>query len=144
MALILTKRLSRKNQETQASTDLFLCAGWENLALSDDSRFDVAVMAAFIEHFPQPQKVLERIARYLPTGGQIILTTPSPRIARLHRLGAAIGLFSAEGAEEHEKLLDRDDLLQIAHSAELEVRTYHRFCLGCNQLCVLGKTHSQI
>ena len=139
----INEEVIRKNQETQAATDLFLCASWENLPLPEHVKFDVVVMAAFLEHFPEPAQVVQHIAEYLGEGGQLIITTPSPGTARLYAVGATLGLFSTHAVREHKKLLNREDLVQIAQDAGLELKTYYRFELGCNQLCILVKTQHQ-
>jgi len=136
----INEKVIRENQQTQAATDLFLCTDWKNLLLLQPAEFDVVVMAAFIEHVAQPEKMVERIVPYLRAGGQLIITTPSPRAVHLYSLGAALGLFSAHGVQQHQELLNQEDLVQIAQHAGLEVKTYYRFELGYNQLCILEKT----
>lgn len=139
----INEEVIREGQQTQAATDLFLCTSWEKLLLLPPAKFDVVVMAAFIEHVAQPEKMVERIVPYLRAGGQLIITTPSPGTARLYAIGATLGLFSAHGVQQHKELLNREDLVQIAQDAGLELKTYYRFELGCNQLCILVKTQHQ-
>ena len=57
-------------------------------------------------------------------------------VHRAHDLGAAIGVFSRDASEEHEKLLGRRDLEMVARSAGLLQVKYRRFLGGANQLVV--------
>ena len=54
-----------------------------------------------------------------------------------HTAGARVGLFSHDAHEEHETLLDRDAINEIATAAGLAVERYRRFLLGANQLAIL-------
>ncbi len=107
----------------------------------DDGRplpgFDVIVALAVIEHVPDPGPWLARLAACLNPGGQFVLTTPHPAWRRVHDLGAAVGLFSREAAEEHQALLDQPILGELAVRAGLEMIQSRRFLLGANQLFVL-------
>ncbi len=56
-----------------------------------------------------------------------------------HTLGARTRLFSWDAHEEHEELLDRTRLQELAGDAGLLVETYRRFLFGANQLVVLRR-----
>lgn len=99
--------------------------------------FDVIVALAVIEHVPDPGPWLARLAACLNPGGQFVLTTPHPAWRRVHDLGAAVGLFSREAAEEHHALLDEPILSELAADAGLDLIHSRRFLLGANQLFVL-------
>lgn len=99
--------------------------------------FDVIVALAVIEHLADPGGWLARLTACLSPGGRIVLTTPHPAWRRIHDLGAAVGLFSREAAEEHQALLDQSILGELAVLAGLEMIHSRRFLLGANQLFVL-------
>ncbi|MBN1513149.1 MAG: methyltransferase domain-containing protein, partial [Phycisphaerae bacterium] len=104
--------------------------------------FDVIVALAVIEHVDDPGDWLARLAAHLNPGGRIVLTTPHPAWRRVHDLGAAVGLFSREAAEEHHALLDEPALRELATNAGLDLIHSRRFLLGANQLFVLRPAQS--
>lgn len=99
--------------------------------------FDVIVALAVIEHIDAPAQWLDRYARRLKPSGCFVLTTPHPMFDWVHETGAKFGIFSREAADEHEELIDRRRMAQIAQDANLTMATYRRFLLGANQLFVL-------
>jgi 2-polyprenyl-3-methyl-5-hydroxy-6-metoxy-1,4-benzoquinol methylase len=109
-------------------------------ALPPVERFSTVVALAVIEHVPSPEEWLRTMATFLEPGGRIVLTTPHPRYRRVHEFGAALGIFSREGAEEHHILLDNAIMARTAAGAGLEIQHRHRFLLGANQLFVLRPT----
>jgi 2-polyprenyl-6-hydroxyphenyl methylase/3-demethylubiquinone-9 3-methyltransferase len=100
--------------------------------------FALVVALAFIEHLADPGAWLAATSRRLAPGGRMVLTTPEPRLFGVHRIGAAAGLFSREGAAEHQTPIGRADLAVLAADARLCVLEARRFLLGANQLFVLG------
>ncbi len=107
-------------------------------AAAAEGSFDLVVALAFIEHLADPGAWLAAASRRLAPGGRMVLTTPEPRLFGVHRLGAAAGLFSREGAAEHQTPIGRADLAVLAADARLRVLEARRFLLGANQLFVLG------
>lgn len=105
-----------------------------NVAMLGGDQFDVIVMLAFLEHIKHPGDLLARYALHLKPDGIIVVTTPAPFGRRFHDLGAKVGLFSKNAAEEHETFLNRLTLLDIAHTANLHLQHYQRFLFGFNQL----------
>ena len=105
---------------------------------SEDQRFDTIVLLAVIEHVASPDGFLRSLAARLSTEGvgRIVLTTPRPAADRIHTAGAAVGLFSSHASEEHETLLGRADLEQLAPACGLTLERYQRFLFGVNQLAV--------
>jgi SAM-dependent methyltransferase len=108
-------------------------------SVSDRERFDTVAAFAFIEHVADPGAWLARFASLLEPDGRIVLTTPHPSMEWAHTLGARTRLFSWDAHEEHEELLDRTRLQELAGDAGLLVETYRRFLFGANQLVVLRR-----
>jgi 2-polyprenyl-3-methyl-5-hydroxy-6-metoxy-1,4-benzoquinol methylase len=106
-------------------------------SVSDQERFDTVAAFAFIEHVGDPGAWLARFASLLEPGGRIVLTTPHPSWEWAHTLGARMHLFSWDAHEEHQELLDRARLQELAADAGLLVETYRRFLFGANQFVVL-------
>jgi 2-polyprenyl-3-methyl-5-hydroxy-6-metoxy-1,4-benzoquinol methylase len=99
--------------------------------------FDVIAGMAVIEHLPAPGAWLQGLRGRLRPGGRLVLTTPKPGLQWAHELGARLGLFSHEAAEEHQRLLNRPAMEQLAAEAGLRLTEYRTFLFGCNQLFVL-------
>jgi 2-polyprenyl-3-methyl-5-hydroxy-6-metoxy-1,4-benzoquinol methylase len=106
-------------------------------SVPDQEHFDTVAAFAFIEHVPDPGAWLARFASLLKPGGRIVLTTPHPSLEWAHTVGAKIRLFNHDAHEEHEELLDRKRLKELAAGAGLRVEAYKRFLFGANQLVVL-------
>ena len=100
-------------------------------------RFEVVIGLAVIEHVPDPEGWLADVGRWLSPSGCLVLTTPEPRLQRIHELGARFGLFSKEAAEEHNVMVDPALMARLAAKADLELVVTKRFLWGCNQLFVL-------
>ncbi len=101
--------------------------------------FDTIVGLAVIEHVPSPEAWLKEMAALLKPGGRIVLTTPHPNYRRIHEFGARLRIFSREGAEEHNVMLDRALMRRTAAAADLELTHARRFLFGANQLFLLGR-----
>jgi SAM-dependent methyltransferase len=112
--------------------------GYEfDVKVSEHERFDTVAGLAVLEHMHDPLDQLLRWARLLQPGGAIVLTTPHPRYEWILTVGAKLGLFNRHSLDEHEDLLDRRRMGELAEAADLRVETYRRFLLGANQLFVL-------
>jgi 2-polyprenyl-3-methyl-5-hydroxy-6-metoxy-1,4-benzoquinol methylase len=103
----------------------------------NENQFERIVGLAVIEHVEDPQKWLTWLRTLLKPGGQVVLTTPHPSVRQLHEFGGRIGLFSREGAREHQELINRRRMIQLAETSGFRVRHFRRFLSGCNQLFVL-------
>lgn len=105
-----------------------------------EGAFDTVVSLAVIEHCKDPGTFLRQLVVLARPGGRIALTTPHPAFEFVHDIGSRIGMFSHDASEEHEALLDRKALHELAASQQLEVLRYQRFLFGANQLIVLQRT----
>lgn len=105
--------------------------------------FDTIVALAVIEHVEAPEEFLRELAARLAPSAQarVVLTTPHPAAAGLHRFGARLGIFSRQAAREHRAFLGRSRLVEAAAAAGLSPAVYRRFLCGFNQLAVLSATH---
>jgi 2-polyprenyl-3-methyl-5-hydroxy-6-metoxy-1,4-benzoquinol methylase len=108
-----------------------------------DEQFDAIVMLAFLEHIPQPGEFLGNAARFLRPDGKIIITTPAPWGRTIHDVGARLGLFSREAAEEHQSFLGKTELRQLAQAAGLRLVHYQRFLYGFNQIALLANDRTE-
>lgn len=102
-------------------------------------KFDTVVALALIEHLKEPDQAVAEWAKLLRGGGRVVMTTPHRAFRAIHDAGAKIGLFSADAADEHEEMFDRQGLHELAEKAGLRIVKYKRFLFGANQLIVLEK-----
>jgi 2-polyprenyl-3-methyl-5-hydroxy-6-metoxy-1,4-benzoquinol methylase len=103
-------------------------------------RFDTIVMAAVLEHLPNPEHHIRFLSKQsMEIGGRLIVTTPHPVAKFVLRPGARLKLLSSAAQEEHKDLVSRSDLERLAHLAELEILVYKRFLCRLNQLVVYRK-----
>ena len=110
----------------------------------NDNQFERIVGLAVIEHVEDPQKWLAWLRTLLKPDGQVVLTTPHPSVRQLHEIGGRIGLFSRQGAREHQELINRHRMIQLAETSGFRVRHFRRFLSGCNQIFVLEPTEINI
>ncbi len=101
--------------------------------------FESIVALALIEHMPEPRGFVNDLSRLLAPNGQIVLTSPHPHLEWTHDLGAKVGLFSVEAADEHHELFDRRGFANLARGSGLDLVHYRRFLFGANQLAILRK-----
>ena len=99
-----------------------------------DAIFDTVSSLAVIEHLKDPGASLQAWAAYLKPGGKLVLTTPSPALKWAHELGAKVGLFSHDAAEEHEVLIDQPALEKMLTGTSLRIDHYRTFLGGANQI----------
>lgn len=102
--------------------------------------FTTVLALAVIEHVAKPVEFVRSLVTHLEPTGRIIITTPHPSLRRAHELGAKLGLFSREAAEEHQELLDHDAMSCIADQIPMAVTVARRFLAGANQLFVLEQS----
>jgi 2-polyprenyl-3-methyl-5-hydroxy-6-metoxy-1,4-benzoquinol methylase len=114
----------------------FLRINVEQDDLPQNWQFDTILMLAILEHLVDPEATLARILRALAPSGRLILTTPHPFSNGIHRLGARVGLFSQEAANEHHTFFNRKSLAALASMSGAQTHVYRRFQLGLNQIAV--------
>lgn len=104
-------------------------------------KFDTVVSMAVIEHVKDPALFLGNLKNYLNNSqkAKIVITTPHPTMDWVHDVGSSIGLFSKHANEEHEELLNRAKLIEIAEECNLNMTVYSRFLFGANQLAVFER-----
>ena len=102
-----------------------------------DELFDTITILAVLEYLPDRRASLEQLRRHLAPNGRLVITTPLPRLNRIRRIFAALGLLSAHISPAEDSLPDKFDLERDATAANLAVVQYSRFLLGANQLLIL-------
>ncbi len=114
----------------------FYCLDLDESDLPGPDEVDTFVLAAVIEHLQRPLEVIQRLVAKLRVGGRLVLTTPDPVGAPFLSLGAKLGLLSRAAREEHKRLFDRGELLDLLMTAGLSPISYQRFLVGLNQIVV--------
>ena len=106
----------------------------------NENEFERIAGLAVIEHVENPREWLAWLRTLLKPGGQVVLTTPHPSIRGIHEFGGHIGLFSREGAMEHQELINRRRMIQLTETSGFRIKYFRRFLSGCNQIFVLEPT----
>jgi 2-polyprenyl-3-methyl-5-hydroxy-6-metoxy-1,4-benzoquinol methylase len=117
----------------------FLIVDSQRADLAGLGAFDVILMVAVIEHFHHPLDVLRQSASRLTEHGHIVITTPHPRGERVLDVGARFRICSPEAHEEHQPLLRKEQLRDLAQQAGLRLHHYRTFLCGMNQLAILAR-----
>lgn len=124
--------------KSNKNKNIFACDVTKGFPLKvSNMKFDYIISLAFVEHIKDVASFLGRCKKVLKDDGKIVITTPHPIGRKVHEIGAALGLFSKEAAEEHEKFLNKRDLDKICSIVGLKVGKYKRFLFGFNQLFVI-------
>jgi len=112
-----------------------------NALPENNEKFDTISLLAVIEHVSDPVALLNKLTTYLSANehAKLVITTPHPSLEWIHTIGASLGLFSKHANEEHESLLDRNQLVLVGKKAGLKLEIYKRFLLGANQLAIFSK-----
>lgn len=99
-------------------------------------QFDVAVMAAFIEHIDAHLQgpLLRNVRRVLTPGGTLILTTPTAIGGAVHKVMAACGLVSREAAQEHKGFLGCQGLETLLASSGYAIASHRHYLCGMAHL----------
>lgn len=98
--------------------------------------FDRVVLAAVLEHLPDLEGALARLASLVSTGGLLLITTPAPAAHLILRAGAIFRLFARDSLAEHKRYYRRSDFVGLS---AWRVERFRRFELGLNQLAVLRR-----
>jgi 2-polyprenyl-3-methyl-5-hydroxy-6-metoxy-1,4-benzoquinol methylase len=104
--------------------------------VSVSGRFDTVTMIALIEHLSRPANVVKQCYSLLKNHGELVITTPTPLGAKVHKIGSKLGLTSKEAVSEHHRIYTREDLENLLASFGFVIREYRTFMLGMNQLLV--------
>ncbi|WP_129629189.1 class I SAM-dependent methyltransferase [Candidatus Oscillochloris fontis] len=97
------------------------------------------LLIALLEHLANPAQLITALEPALAPGGYLVATTPTPLGHTVHAMGARLGLFYKEAAEDHKSRLNQNHLRHMCQDAGLEVVMYRQFEFGCNQLIVARK-----
>jgi len=111
----------------------------ENGELILNLKFDTVLMIAVLEHLRNPDNILKQIPTLLKPAGKLVMTTPTPFGGSIHSIGARIGLFYQEAADQHEKFYNRNQISQLINVYGLEITFFGKFLIGGNQLVVCQK-----
>ena len=104
-----------------------------------DKKFSVVTALAVIENLKSPQALFRSASKFLNNSGRLIITTPHPIGEKIHALGASVGVFSKHASDEHESLLDKKMLANLAIKEGFSMIYYRRFLIGMNQIAVFEK-----
>jgi len=108
----------------------------------EDQTFDKIFLLAVLEHvvIDQVDKLFSEFRRILKNGGQIILTTPTPKSQLLLEfLAFKLKIISQAEIADHKKYYDKTDILSIAKQTKLKLVNYKLFQFGLNSRAVLEK-----
>ena len=108
-------------------------------AALEDATFESIMLIALLEHLANPRHILALLSRYLTPTGRIVATTPTPWGHRVHSLGARLGFFYKEAADDHKTIFERTSLTALFSGVGLDILHYSTFEFGCNQLIVASK-----
>lgn len=92
-----------------------------------DQKFDTVGISAVLEHLKNPDHLISQLSQYLKSGGQILLTTPTPLGGVLYTLGVFLGLLYREAQQEHEVFHDKKKLTVLFEKHGLYISYYQRF-----------------
>ena len=105
--------------------------------------FDTITMLAVLEHFPAEayQPLGEGCARFLKTGGHLVITVPSPAVDRILEVLKALRLIDGMSLEEHHGF-QVHQTHEIFPPPRFELVRNSRFQLGLNNLFVFRRGQS--
>ena len=108
-------------------------------ALVDLGKADCVTMNAVIEHLKEPTKAIHNIGKLLNSGGNFIITTPTPIGGVVHKLLSKIEITSKKAADEHERFFSYEDLVRILEKEGFKIIDRKKFFLGLNQMIIAEK-----
>jgi len=130
------QRIEQLKQKYPESS--FIQCDLDNEPLKTDKKFDCILMIALIEHLFNQKFVMDQLAKALKPSGQIIITSPTP-IGNdvVHRVGAAIGLFSKVAVDDHIVIYNRHRFKILSKEIGLNLKLHKFFQFHCNQIAIL-------
>lgn len=137
---------ARKNEDTYQqffAVDLEVPSSFEKIRNQFGVKADVIVLAAFLEHIPNPDIFLSNIVPLLKPNGRFIGTTPHPIGRKIHDTLSKFGVTSRSAAEEHHKFLDKKELTLLSNALGGRLTFYKRLLFGLNQLFVISLSSSE-
>jgi SAM-dependent methyltransferase len=117
----------------------FLQVDLDDEPISLAETFDTILLVAFVEHIYNQKHLFTQVLERLKPDGRIVITTPTPLGDRVHRVGAALGLFAKSAEDHHPIIFSKARLRVFAKRFDLRMEAYKTFALGCNQLVVLSR-----
>lgn len=128
--------VSRPSHESGYS----LHRGWFPQDLPDTTPFDIIILLAVVEHFePEDLPCLaEGCVQMLRPSGRVILTTPSPSVDALLKLGVCLCMIDGMSLDQHHHF-DPKEVPPLFSSRGMRMRVCRRFQLGLNNLFVFDK-----
>lgn len=100
-------------------------------------------MLAVIEHIPlkKVKKLLREIRRVLKPGGQLLLTTPTPKSKKfLEFLAFKLRIISGAEIADHKKYYAFNDIESLARETGFSINNHSVFMLGLNSFYLLDKS----
>lgn len=101
--------------------------------------FDTVAMVALIEHLDNLIFNLKEIHRILKNGGQLIVTTPSPKAKKLIKLLSFFPLLLDPSGIDHKIYFSRKNLYRLFETIGFRIIYYKTFQFGMNQLIIAKK-----
>lgn len=111
------------------------------IELAENEKFNSIACLAVLEHIKQNSQLyfLKTLKDFLKDNGRLVLSTPLPVTNFIHFIGGKIGFFSNLATEEHEKLLNMEDLVELVKNAGFLIEYHQPFMFRTNQLLVARK-----
>jgi ubiquinone/menaquinone biosynthesis C-methylase UbiE len=97
-----------------------------------DNSFDTVTMIAVFEHLERKEEAMKEALRVLKKGGKVVMTTPSPKAEPMIRLLAHLGLISKELADEHNNLMNKNQIGKLLSEVSFKNVEVSRFEFGLN------------
>ena len=101
--------------------------------------FDVVSLLAVFEHLTDYHRVVGELARVLRPGGRVILTVPGGQVDHVLSILITLGVADGMSLEEHHGYQAQETPALFATHG-FEMRTWHRFQFGLNNLFVFEKS----
>lgn len=111
----------------------------EDYSVLKGKKFDTIVSLAVVEHIPLEQvfEIIKMLKEHLNKKGRIIITTPTKINKSVLEFLAKINLLDGENIKQHKHYWDKEELIDLAKKADLNINHYKKFQLGLNQIIVL-------